>query len=170
MIISMSPTATEDDIKGVLKRLEDDGWGGEVIQGSQRVVIGVVAIIAGTALVAWGAPDHSETHRGAAAVIGVMAALVLASLVPFPLRGTRFDTALMPNLASACGFAATNVAAKLMSDDKFDMGDRIPCDGRFAARIYCVCVVAGQGADSEGRDICICESDRSGAAGRADLE
>ncbi|HEY3116152.1 MAG TPA: 3-deoxy-7-phosphoheptulonate synthase [Chloroflexota bacterium] len=42
MIISMSPTATEDDIKGVLKRLEDDGWGGEVIQGSQRVVIGVV--------------------------------------------------------------------------------------------------------------------------------
>jgi uncharacterized membrane protein len=81
------------------------------------VVIGVIAIIGGTALVAWGAPAHNEAHRGAAAVVSVMAALVLASLVPFPLRGTRADTALLANLASACGFAATNVAAKLMGDN-----------------------------------------------------
>jgi uncharacterized membrane protein len=51
------------------------------------------------------------------AVVGVIGALVLASLVPFPLRGTRFDTALVPNVASACGFAATNIATKLMGDD-----------------------------------------------------
>jgi drug/metabolite transporter (DMT)-like permease len=81
------------------------------------VVVGVVAIIAGTALIAWGAPPHSELHRGPVAVVVVMAALVAVSLLPFPLRGTRLDNALVPNLGSACGFAATNVAAKLMADD-----------------------------------------------------
>jgi drug/metabolite transporter (DMT)-like permease len=81
------------------------------------VVAGVIAIIAGTALIAWGAPPHSEQHRGPVAVVVVMALLVGLSLVPFLLRGTRLDTALVPNLGSACGFAATNVAAKLMADD-----------------------------------------------------
>jgi drug/metabolite transporter (DMT)-like permease len=81
------------------------------------VLAGVVAIIAGTALVAWGAPPHSEEHRGPVAVVVVMIGLVAVSLIPFALRGSRFDTALMPNLGSACGFAATNVAAKLMADD-----------------------------------------------------
>jgi drug/metabolite transporter (DMT)-like permease len=84
---------------------------------SPGVVLGVAAIIAGTALIAWGAPPHDEEHRGPVAVVVVMTALVAASLVPFPLRGTRFDTAMVANLGSACGFAATNVAAKLMSDD-----------------------------------------------------
>lgn len=84
---------------------------------SAGVFLGVFAIIAGTALIAWGAPPHNEQHRGAAAVIAVMVLLVLASLVPFVLRGTRWDNALVPNLGSACGFAATNVAAKLMADD-----------------------------------------------------
>jgi drug/metabolite transporter (DMT)-like permease len=84
---------------------------------STDVVLGVVAIIAGTALIAWGAPPHEEQHRGPVAVVVVMAVLVAVSLVPFPLRGTRLDNALIPNLGSACGFAATNVAAKLMADD-----------------------------------------------------
>ena len=95
------------------------GLGARMLGEPVRAVtlLGVIAIIGGTALVAWGAPSHSETHRGAVAVVGVIAALVLASLVPFPLRGTRFDTALVPNVASACGFAATNIATKLMGDD-----------------------------------------------------
>jgi uncharacterized membrane protein len=84
---------------------------------SAGVVVGVVAIIAGTALIAWGAPPHSEQHRGPVAVVFVMAFLVGISLVPFGLRGTRLDTALVPNLGSACGFAATNIAAKLLADD-----------------------------------------------------
>jgi uncharacterized membrane protein len=46
-----------------------------------------------------------------------MASLVAVSLIPFALRGTRLDNALVPNLGSACGFAATNVAAKLLADD-----------------------------------------------------
>jgi drug/metabolite transporter (DMT)-like permease len=81
------------------------------------VAFGVAAIIAGTALIAWGAPPHNEQHRGAVEVVGVMALLVAASLIPFALRGTRWDSAMAANLGSACGFAATNVAAKLMADD-----------------------------------------------------
>jgi drug/metabolite transporter (DMT)-like permease len=80
-------------------------------------VAGVIAIIAGTALIAWGAPEHSEQHRGPVTVVVVMAALVAVSLVPFALRGSRFDTAMGANLGSACGFGATNVATKLMADD-----------------------------------------------------
>jgi drug/metabolite transporter (DMT)-like permease len=80
-------------------------------------MLAVGAIIAGIALIAWGAPGHQDTHRGAFAVIAVMSGLVLASLVPFALRGRRLDTALTAVLGSACGFAATNVAMKLMADD-----------------------------------------------------
>ena len=78
---------------------------------------GVGAIIAGIVLIAWGAPGQQDTHRGALAVISVMAGLVLASLIPFALRGRRFDTAMTAVIGSACGFAATNVAMKLMADD-----------------------------------------------------
>jgi drug/metabolite transporter (DMT)-like permease len=82
-----------------------------------EAMLGVGAIIAGIALIAWGAPGEQDTHRGAFAVIAVMTGLVLASLVPFALRGRRLDTALTAVLGSACGFAATNVAMKLMADD-----------------------------------------------------
>jgi drug/metabolite transporter (DMT)-like permease len=88
---------------------------------SERVgllaVLGVIAIIAGVALVAWGAPAHTETHRGPVAVVGVVLGLSAIALAPFPLRGTRFDSALLTVLASGAGFAATNVATKLLSDD-----------------------------------------------------
>jgi drug/metabolite transporter (DMT)-like permease len=80
-------------------------------------MLGVGLIIAGIALIAWGAPGQQDTHRGAFAVIAVVAGLVLASFVPFALRGRRLDTAMTAVLGSACGFAATNVAMKLMADD-----------------------------------------------------
>jgi drug/metabolite transporter (DMT)-like permease len=80
-------------------------------------VLGVIAIIGGVALVAWGAPAHTETHRGPVAVLGVVLGLAAIALAPFPLRGTRFDSALLTVLASGAGFAATNVATKLLSDD-----------------------------------------------------
>lgn len=79
--------------------------------------IGVLGIVAGVGLVAAGAPGHSETHRSGAAVIGVVAALAVPSLLPFALRGTRRDSALLVMFASGAGFAATNIATKLMSDD-----------------------------------------------------
>jgi drug/metabolite transporter (DMT)-like permease len=80
-------------------------------------MLGVALVIVGIALIAWGAPGEQDTHRGPGAVIAVVAGLVLASLIPFALRGRRLDTAITAVLGSACGFAATNVAMKLMSDD-----------------------------------------------------
>ena len=79
--------------------------------------IGVVSIIVGVALVAAGAPAHTETHRSILACAAVVAGLSIPGLVPFVARGTRFDSALLVMVASGTGFAATNVATKLMSDD-----------------------------------------------------
>lgn len=80
-------------------------------------LVGVLAIVVGTALIAAGSPEHSEQHRGPVTVVVVMAVLVGVSLLPFALRGSRFDTAMGANLGSACGFGATNLATKLMADD-----------------------------------------------------
>jgi drug/metabolite transporter (DMT)-like permease len=109
-----------------------------------EALVGVGLIIAGTGLIAWGAPGEQDTHRGAVAVIGVVAGLVLVSLVPFALRGRRLDTALTAVLGSACGFAATNVAMKLMADDFGN--DHFPQ----AAAWLAVAAVAGFGATVTG--------------------
>ena len=79
--------------------------------------VGVAGILVGVALVAAGAPGHTEAHRGLAAQIGVVAALSVPSVLPFFVRGTRLDTAMLVMVASGTGFAATNIATKLMSDD-----------------------------------------------------
>lgn len=84
-------------------------------------VLGVSAIIGGVALVAWGAPSHTEVHRGTLAVLAVVAGLSFAGIVPFLVRGTRLDTGMLAVLACGCGFAATNVATKLLGDD-FTLG------------------------------------------------
>ena len=76
--------------------------------------IGVVAIVAGVALVSWGAPAHSETHRGGFATVAVVAALVAGALTPWLARGSRFDSPLLLIAASRVGFAASNVTTKLM--------------------------------------------------------
>jgi drug/metabolite transporter (DMT)-like permease len=82
-----------------------------------REILGTVAIIAGVALVAWGAPPHSEVHRGPAAVLAVFAALSAAGLAPFAVRGSRLDTGILVIVATGCGFGATNVATKLVGDN-----------------------------------------------------
>jgi multidrug transporter EmrE-like cation transporter len=80
-------------------------------------IVGVSAIIGGITLVAWGAPQHAEAHRSGAAVIAVVASLTAAGLFPFAVRGTRWDTGMGAIVASGAGFAASNVATKLLSDD-----------------------------------------------------
>lgn len=80
-------------------------------------ILGVSAIIGGVALVAWGAPNHTETHRGWPDVVGVVAVLSLAGVVPFVVRGRRIDTGMVTVVACGCGFAATNVATKLVGDN-----------------------------------------------------
>jgi drug/metabolite transporter (DMT)-like permease len=79
--------------------------------------IGVVAIIGGVGLVAWGAPAHSESHRGGIMVVGVAVFLAVLSLLPFALKHTPWDSAIVLMIASGAAFAGTNVATKLLSDD-----------------------------------------------------
>ena len=81
------------------------------------VWLGVVAIVGGVAVVAVGAPEHAEMHRGGLVVLAVVAAPTVVALLPFALRGTRADTGALTMVASGCGFAAANIATKLMSDD-----------------------------------------------------
>jgi drug/metabolite transporter (DMT)-like permease len=82
-----------------------------------REVVGVLAIIGGVALVAWGAPPHSEMHRGGAVVIVIVAVLCAGGIAPFLVRGTRLDTGALAMLGTGFAFAATNVATKLLGDD-----------------------------------------------------
>ena len=80
-------------------------------------VVGVLAIVGGIALVAWGAPDHTETHRAAGQVAAVVIVLSLLAFAPFALRGRRWETAMVAIVGSALAFAAGNIATKLMADD-----------------------------------------------------
>jgi drug/metabolite transporter (DMT)-like permease len=82
-----------------------------------REVAGVLAIIGGVLLVAWGAPAHSEAHRGPLAVLSVFGALTFVGILPWLVRGTRFDTGMLTIVATGCAFGATNVATKLLGDD-----------------------------------------------------
>lgn len=93
--------------------------GSRVFDESVGVVgfIGVLAIIGGVGLVAWGAPAHSEAHRGGVTVLGVAVFLAVLSLLPFALKHTRWDSATILMIAAGAGFAGTNVATKLLSDD-----------------------------------------------------
>ncbi|MBA3844585.1 MAG: hypothetical protein H0X39_18555 [Actinobacteria bacterium] len=79
-------------------------------------IVGVLAIIGGVALVAWGAPSHTEAHRGGVALVNVAGLLATLSLLPFALKRVGWDSATVVMVASGAGFAGTNVATKLVSD------------------------------------------------------
>jgi drug/metabolite transporter (DMT)-like permease len=99
-----------------------------------REIVGVVAIIGGVALVAWGAPPHSEAHRNPAALLAVFGALAAAGLLPFLVRGTWLDTGMLAIVATGCAFGATNVATKLLGDD-FNDGVYVQAIGWGAAAL-----------------------------------
>jgi drug/metabolite transporter (DMT)-like permease len=80
-------------------------------------IAGVALIVAGVALVSWGAPAHAEAHRGNVAVLAVVGVTVALTVIPFATRETRIDRGLVVTAASGIGFAATNITTKLMSDD-----------------------------------------------------
>jgi drug/metabolite transporter (DMT)-like permease len=80
-------------------------------------LLGVIAITAGIALLALGAPERAEAHRGPGAIAAVLVALGLASALPFFMRGRRRDSAMLVIVASGLAFGLGNVASKLLSDD-----------------------------------------------------
>ena len=81
-----------------------------------RALIGVGLLIAGVALVSWGAPAHSESHRGALAPVLVVAGTAVVAFSPFVLRRFGVEHGLLLALASGIGFAGANIATKLASD------------------------------------------------------
>ncbi len=83
-------------------------------------VSGVIAITVGIGLLAWGAPDHTEQHRSALDVTAVMAVLLVLTFVPYVARGRLREAAMPIILSSGLGFAAGNIASKLLSDNVND--------------------------------------------------
>lgn len=79
-------------------------------------LIGVVAITAGIGLLAWGSPEHIEALRNNLSAVSVMATLAIVSLIPFALRGGRWDSAMFVIVASSFGYCTVNIATKLLSD------------------------------------------------------
>jgi uncharacterized membrane protein len=75
--------------------------------------LGTIAIVGGVALVSAGAPHHAESHRSGLPVIAVVVGLALPTFVPFVLRKGAWPVIV----ATGTGFATTNVATKLMSDN-----------------------------------------------------
>jgi multidrug transporter EmrE-like cation transporter len=78
--------------------------------------LAAAAIIGGIVLVSIGAPPHTEAHRGGAAVVGVVLALSGPALLPL-LRMRPLTNPYVVLIACGLGFAATNVAVKLLGDD-----------------------------------------------------
>src|SRR5256885_4599935 len=70
----------------------------------RTVLIGVGLLIVGVALVSWGAPEHSETHRGGLLVILVVVATAVGAVSPFGLRRFGVDLGLGLAVASGVGF------------------------------------------------------------------
>jgi drug/metabolite transporter (DMT)-like permease len=82
----------------------------------RTALLGICLLIAGVALVSWGAPEHSEAHRGAVAPILVVAATAVLGFSPFVLRRVGVEHGLLLAIASGVGFAGANIATKLASD------------------------------------------------------
>jgi drug/metabolite transporter (DMT)-like permease len=102
-------------------------------------VAGVIAMIAGIGLVAWGAPAHAEAQRGAGRVALVVGLVAAASLIPFVLRSRRGEPAMAVIVGSALGFGTSSIAIKLLSDG-VNKGHYI------VAGIWLAVVVAASGA------------------------
>jgi drug/metabolite transporter (DMT)-like permease len=75
---------------------------------------GVAAIIAGIAMLAWGAPPGRDREVDQAAYAGMTAGLIAIELIPFVMRARSGRLTLL--VCAGAGFAAVNVAVKGFSD------------------------------------------------------
>jgi drug/metabolite transporter (DMT)-like permease len=79
-----------------------------------RDVGAAAAIAAGLALLAWGAPDETDVHAGAGALVAVLGPLAAIAAVPWVLRARAGGRLLV--LAAGCGYAVSGVTSKLLTD------------------------------------------------------
>jgi drug/metabolite transporter (DMT)-like permease len=84
---------------------------------SRMSLLAIALLIAGIALVSWGAPGRSETHHGALGPILVVAGTTALGVSPFVLRRFGVTHGFLLAVASGVGFAGANIATKLASDD-----------------------------------------------------
>jgi len=90
---------------------------------------GVVAIIVGLAILAWGSPSGSDSAVSPGLLGGVTAALLGVAVVPYIIRHCGRATLI---LSSGVGFAAANLAVKGFSD-QLGRGHYGPAVGYLAA-------------------------------------
>jgi drug/metabolite transporter (DMT)-like permease len=82
-----------------------------------RDVLGVLAVVAGEAGLAWAAPDRSSTHTHGLGLALALIALGALALVPYAYRGRREAHGLPSVLSAGVAFALSGFVTKLVSDD-----------------------------------------------------
>ena len=83
----------------------------------RREVAAVLAIIAGVAGLALGAPDHTSSHAGAGRLVPALAILAALAVLPYAsARLSRGGKGLAVVLAAGCAYGFTGVSSKLLAD------------------------------------------------------
>ncbi|MGH2864340.1 MAG: hypothetical protein ACRDJX_03725 [Solirubrobacteraceae bacterium] len=90
-------------------------------------VVGMFAIVAGLALVAWGGPSGHGEQRSTSSVALVIGSVAAVALAPYLLRRRPVGIVLLL-LSSAAGFSAANLAINALSTD-MRLGDYLACAG-----------------------------------------
>jgi drug/metabolite transporter (DMT)-like permease len=80
-----------------------------------RELLGVGAIVAGVALLAWSAPSHSADHAAGLTLAAALAALAIPALAPYAARRHLPNGALLA-LAAGFGYGWSGITTKLFAD------------------------------------------------------
>jgi drug/metabolite transporter (DMT)-like permease len=81
---------------------------------ARRDLAAALAIGAGLALLAWGAPGETRIHAGGVALLGALGPLAALAAVPWILRDRAAGGLLV--LAAGCAYAVSGVTSKLLTD------------------------------------------------------
>jgi uncharacterized membrane protein len=82
-----------------------------------REGVGVAAIVAGVAGVAWAAPERTTDHAGTAAILLALGLVAIPIALPYLLRRKGAAIGFLAVLSAGCGYAWTAIASKLLTDE-----------------------------------------------------
>jgi drug/metabolite transporter (DMT)-like permease len=83
----------------------------------RRELLGVLAIIAGEAGLAWAAPHRSSTHTHGPGLAVALVAMAAVALLPYVYRQRRSAHGLPSIMSAGVAFALSGFVTKLVSDD-----------------------------------------------------